>query len=189
MSNGGRKAVKNIQTNFTLYDIVGILEHAMQVKNPELFSLIETIAQHYQTNISNRFTRRALSTMTLDAGSWGLIEQLTEKVENYRYQGYHLDELYVQILALARFIYQARRQVAPNLRFIATSGRERISESDRVFRDMAVNNFGSNLKILADYVNDLYLKAVDLDKEASGGKPASFSKIPELKELGRYLVE
>jgi hypothetical protein len=163
----------------------------MQVKNPELFSLIETIAQHYQTNIANRFTRRALSTMTLDAGSWGLIEQLTEKVENYRYQGYHLDELYIQILALARFIYQARRQVAPNLKFMAASthGLAKISDSDRVFRDMAVNNFSSNLKILADYVNDLYLKAVSLDKEASGGKQPAFSKIPELKELGRYLVE
>lgn len=163
----------------------------MQVKNPELFSLIETISQHYQTNIANRFTRRALSTMTLDAGSWGQIEELTEKVDNYRYQGYHLDELYTYILALARFIYQARRQVAPNLKFMATSshGQERISDSDRVFRDMAVNNFASNLKILADYLNDLYLKVVALDKDAAGIKQPAFSRIPELKELGRYLVE
>ncbi|NLJ45119.1 MAG: hypothetical protein GX430_00980 [Treponema sp.] len=163
----------------------------MQVKNPELFSLIETISQHYQTNIANRFTRRALSTMTLDAGSWGQIEELTEKVDNYRYQGYHLDELYTYILALARFIYQARRQVAPNLKFMATSGhgQERITDADRVFRDMAVNNFASNLKILADYLNDLYLKVVALDKEAAGAKQPAFSRIPELKELGRYLVE
>ena len=162
----------------------------MQVKNPELFSLIETISQHYQTNIANRFTRRALSTMTLDAGCWHMIEELTEKVDNYRYQGYHLDELYAQILALARFIYQARRQVAPNLKFMATSGQgQKITDSDRVFRDMAVNNFGSNLKILADYLNDLYLKVVNMDKDAAGDKQPAFSRIPELKELGRYLVE
>ncbi|HSV56974.1 MAG TPA: hypothetical protein VLH39_07685 [Magnetospirillaceae bacterium] len=163
----------------------------MQVKNPELFSLLETMAQHYQSNIANRFTRRALSSMVLDSGTWHLIEELTEKIDNYRYQGYHLDELYTQILALARFIYQARRQVAPNLRFLASAvhGREKASESDRVFRNMAVNNFSSNLKILADYLNDLYLKVVAMDKAASGAKQPVFSRIPELKELGRYLVE
>ncbi len=190
-SNFVRKFIPGVSSLFTPGRIAAILCLAMQVKNPELFSLIETISQHYQTNIANRFTRRALSTMTLDAGSWGQIEELTEKVDNYRYQGYHLDELYMYILALARFIYQARRQVAPNLKFMATSshGQERISDSDRVFRDMAVNNFASNLKILADYLNDLYLKVVALDKDAAGIKQPAFSRIPELKELGRYLVE
>jgi len=162
----------------------------MQVKTPEIFTLIEAIGLHYRSNISNRFTRRALSLMTLDAGTWSLIEELTEKVENYRYQGYHLDELYSQILALARFIYQTRRQVAPNLRQLATaSGPERITDMDRVFRDMAVNNFAPNLKILADNLNELYVKLVSLDKEAAGQRAAVYTRIPELKELGRYLVE
>jgi hypothetical protein len=61
-------------------------------------------------------------------------------------------------------------------------------DNDRVFREMAINNFGANLKILADYVNELYIKTVALDKEASGVKQAAYTRIPELGELGRYLV-
>jgi len=162
----------------------------MQLKNPEIFAIIEKIGEHYRANISNRFTRRALSTMTLDPGNWNLIEDLTEKFEDYRYQGYHLDELYSQILALARFIYQARKQIAPNLRMLAGTGSpDRVSESDRIFKDMAVNNFTSNLKILADRLNELYVKVAAIDKEMAGTKPATYSRIPELREIGRYLVE
>jgi len=161
----------------------------MQIKNPEIFAAIETIAEHYRTNISNRFTRRGLSTMTLDPASWALIEELTEKSENYRYQGYHLDELYSQILAMARLVYQARRQVMPNLRFLTASSGDRVSPADKVFRDMAVNNFGPNLKILADKINELYVKVVDIDKAGAGQRPAVYSQIPELREIGRYLVE
>lgn len=162
----------------------------MMLKNPEIFAIIERIGEHYRANISNRFTRRALSTMTLDPGSWTLIETLTERFEDYRYQGYHLDELYTQILALARFTYQARKQIAPNLRFLAGTGSpDRVSESDRIFKDMAVNNFGSNLKILADQLNELFVKVAEIDRESAGTKPPVHTRIPELKDIGRYLVE
>jgi len=163
----------------------------MQLKNPEIFSLIESIGEHYRTNISNRFTRRALSAMSLDPGSWNLIEELTEKVDNYRYQGYHLDELYGQILAMARFIYQAKREIAPNLRYTASSGTMggHVNESDRVFRDMAVNNFMPNLTILADKINELYVKVAAIDKAAAGQKSPVYSQLAELQEIGRYLVE
>jgi hypothetical protein len=164
--------------------------NAMQIKNPEIFSVIESIGEHYRTNIANRFTRRAISSMTLDPASWNLIEELTEKSDNYRYQGYHPDELYSQVLAMARFVYQSRRQVLPNLRFLtASGGLERITPADKVFRDMAVNNFGPNLKILADKVNELYVKVVAIDKETAGPKPPVYSQISELREIGRYLVE
>jgi hypothetical protein len=153
----------------------------MQLKNPEIFSAIESMGEHFRQNISNRFTRRAISTMTLDPGTWNLIEEFTEKSDHYRYQGYHIDELYGQILAMARFIYQARKQIGPNLRYLAqASGGERISDADRVFRDMAVNNFGSNLKVLADRLNELYVKIAEIDREAAGSKPPVYSKIPEL---------
>lgn len=158
----------------------------MQVKNAEIFSLIETIGQHYRNNIGNRFLRRAMSTMVLEPGNWNLIEILTEKAENYRYQGFHYDELYQQIVAIARFIYEARNSILPNLRHLASPVS---SDSDRVYREMAINNFGANLKILADYVNELYVKTVALDKESSGQKPPAYTRLPELSELGRYLVE
>ncbi len=161
----------------------------MQVKEPEIFAAIEAIGDYYRTNIVNRFTRRAVSTMSLDPQSWNLIEEFTEKLDNYRYQGYHFDELYAQILAMARFVYQARRDIAPKLNYLASSGGAgRENGPDRILRDMAVANFGPNLKVLADKVNELYLKVVNLDKESAGKSQPVYATISELKEIGRYLV-
>ena len=162
----------------------------MLLKNPEIFASVEKISEHYRANIANRFTRRALTTLTLDSSTWTLIETFTERLEDYRYQGYHLDELYTQILAMARFIFQSRKQIVPNLRFLAGTGApDRVSESDRILRDMVVNNFGSNLKILADKLNELYIRIASIDKELAGARPPVYSRIAELKEIGRYLVE
>jgi hypothetical protein len=161
----------------------------MQIKNPEILAAVEGIGEHFRTNISNRFTRRGISSLVLDPGTWNLIEELTEKLENYRYQGYHFDEIYAQIIAIARFVYQARRELLPNIRFLASGGNDRVGASDKVFRDMAIANFGPNLKILADKVNELYVKVVAIDKENAAPKSPVFTQIPELKELGRYLVE
>jgi hypothetical protein len=160
----------------------------MQIKNPEIFSALESIGEHYRSNISNRFTRRAISSMVLDPGTWSQIEEMTEKLENYRYQGYHFDEIYGQILAMARFVYHARHDLLPNLRMLASGG-DKGGGSDAIFRDMAIANFGPNLKILADKVNELYVKVVAIDKESVGNKAPVFSQMPELREIGRYLVE
>jgi hypothetical protein len=53
---------------------------------------------------------------------------------------------------------------------------------------MAINNFGSNLSVLADLVNDLFLKTVMADKEDHQTKRPEYMLLPELKELGDYLV-
>jgi hypothetical protein len=160
----------------------------MLLKSPEVIAVIESIGEHFKTNISNRFTRRGVSSINLDPGTWNLIEEFTESVEDYRYQGYHLDELYGQILAMARFVYQARRDLLPNIRFLA-GGNDVAGTSDKVIRDMAIMNFGPNLKILADKVNELYVKVVTLDKESAGPKGPVYNSIAELREIGRYLVE
>jgi len=161
----------------------------MQITHPEVFASVEGIAEHFRSNISNRFTRRGISTLVLDPGTWNLIEELTEKFENYRYQGYHFDEIYAQILAISKFVYQARRDLVPNMRFLAGGGGDHVSASDKVFRDMAVGNFGPNLKILADKINELYVRVASIDRENAGPRGPVFGQIPELKEIGRYLVE
>jgi hypothetical protein len=161
----------------------------MVVKNSEIFSLVESIGEHFRTNISNRFIRKALHSINLEAGQWELIEGLTEKSDNFKYQGYHIDELYHQILALAKLVHQARRDILPNIRYMAQSGpASAMNDADKIYREMAVMNFGSNLKILADQLNVLYFKAVQIDKEASPASP-TYARLPELQDLGRYLVE
>jgi hypothetical protein len=162
----------------------------MQTKDDEIFGLIDSIGEHYRTNLGNRYVRNAFSVLPLDAKEWALIESVTEKADYYRYQGYHMDELYDRILALARFIYHARRELAPQLRVrlsTYSSGPGPLG-NDRILRDMAVNNFASNLSILADLVNQLYQRVVEVDQELAKGKMPVYKSIRSLDELGTYLV-
>jgi hypothetical protein len=157
----------------------------MQIREPEIIRLIERIGEHFKTNISNRFIRPALLQIPLDKQSWDLIEVLTEKIEQFRYQGFHLDELYRQIAASARFVFLCRREIVPTLRNRLSGGS---SGNERILRDMAVNNFSSNLQLFADLLNELYVKLVDLDKKNSKGRIPLYMQMIELKDIGRQLV-
>ncbi len=163
----------------------------MQIKDNVVMSIIEQLSEHYKRNISNRFLRPALMRIQLEAHTRELIESVTEKSDYYSLQGYHLDELYDRILALAEFIYHARKDIEPNLRvFLSGSGsRSAIpSGNERVLRDMSVNNFQSNLSIMADLVNKLYVAVIGIDNELNAKRTPVHSTIPRLKELGRFLV-
>ncbi|MDR0496957.1 MAG: hypothetical protein LBH42_05020, partial [Treponema sp.] len=60
----------------------------MQVRDAQIIRLIERIGEHYRTNISNRFIRPTLLTLPLEKSTWDSIEMLTEKLEQFRYQGF-----------------------------------------------------------------------------------------------------
>ena len=156
----------------------------MQVRDAHIIRLIERIGEHYRANISNRFIRPTLLQLPLEKQSWDLIEILTEKIEQYRYQGFHLDELYRQIMAAARFVAVTRRDLVPTMRnrFASSTG------PDKVLRDMAVNNFGSNLQLFADLVNELYVNLVELDKKNAKGRRPLYMTIHELDDVGRLLI-
>jgi len=156
------------------------------IRDAQIVRLVERISEHYRTNISNRFIRPALLQLPLEKQSWDLIEILTEKIEQFRYQGFHLDELYHQIIACARFVSLTRRDLVPILRNrLSNSGN---GGSDRVLRDMAVNNFSSNLQLFADLVNELYVNLVELDKRDAKGRRPLYMSIPELQDIGRLLI-
>ena len=156
----------------------------MQVREAHIIRLVERIGEHYRTNISNRFIRPTLLQLPLEKQSWDQIETLTEKIEQYRYQGFHLDELYRQIMAAARFVAVTRRDLVPSLRTRFAGG----TGPDKVLRDMAVNNFGSNLKLFADLLNELYVNLVELDKKNAKGRRPFYMSIPELDDVGRLLI-
>jgi hypothetical protein len=154
----------------------------MQVQDASITRLIERIGEHYRTNISNRFIRPVLLQLPFDNQSWDLIEDLTERAN----QGIHLDELYRQIVAAAHFVALIRRELLPGLRNRISRGDA--SSQDRVLRDMAVNNFASNLQVFADLVNELFIKLVEADKADSKGHLPLYAQMPELTNIGRLLV-
>ena len=156
-----------------------------QIRDAGIVRLVERIGEHYRTNISNRFIRPALLQLPLDKMTWDQIEILTEKLEQYRYQGFILDELYRQIAATARFVAVTRRELVPSIRS-RLSGSS--SGPDKVLRDMAVNNFASNLQIFADLVNELFINLVEQDKAAAKGHKPLYMQLPELGDIGRQLV-
>jgi hypothetical protein len=156
-----------------------------RIKDAQVIRIIEQIGEHYQTNISNRFLRPILLQLQIDKNNWDLIELLTEKIELFRYQGFHLDELYRQIAACARFVEAARGGLIPNLRAKLSNVP---SGPDKILREMAASNFASNLQVFADLLNELYTTLADLDRKAAGkGKPV-YSQIQELHSIGRLLV-
>jgi hypothetical protein len=157
----------------------------MQIRDAQIIRLIEHIGEHYRTNISNRFIRPALLQLPLDKMTWDQLEILTEKIEQFRYQGFHLDELYTQIVAAARFVALTRRELVPGLRNRLPGDS---TGPDRVLRDMAVNNFASNLQLFADLVNELYVALVELDKANSKGHRPLYLSVAELQDIGRMLV-
>jgi len=155
------------------------------VKDPDIYRIVEKLGDHFVNNVSNRFVRKALMILELQQAEWDRLENLTAKSEYYKQQGFQFDELYEMVLAAAHFIQEARVKMLPNIRNMLGAGS---TDQERVLRDMAAQNFGVNLKILADLVNELYMKTTSLDKAAHDKKRPVFERIPELKDLGKMLV-
>jgi hypothetical protein len=155
------------------------------IKDPDIFRIVEKVGDHYTNNVSNRFIRKALMVLELQQAEWDRLDNLTAKSEYYKQQGFQFDELYEMVLAAAHFIHEARVKMLPNIRGMLGAGS---NDQERVLRDMAAQNFGVNLKIFADLINELYLKTTSLDKAAHEKKRPVFERIPELKELGKMLV-
>ena len=156
-----------------------------RVKDGQVIRLIEQIGDHYRTNISNRFLRPILLTLPLDKLTWDQIELLTEKIELFRYQGFHLDELYRQIAACARLAEAARREIAPSIKnklnaFPVTP--------DRTLRDMAANNFPSNLQLFADLLHRLYTSLIEIDTQSAGKNKPIYTQMQELHGVDDLLV-
>jgi hypothetical protein len=156
-----------------------------RIKDSQVISLIERIADHYQTNISNRFLRPLILQLQIDKSTWDQIELLTEKMELFRYQGFHLDELYHQIAACARFVDTARHGLIPTIRNKLNSIPG--SSSDRTLREMAANNFVSNLQLFADLLKELYTNLIELDKQTSKNSKPVYDTIPDLSGVDRML--
>ena len=167
----------------------------MSIRDERVFKIIEKIRNHYQNNINNRFIRKALLMMKVPRGTWDALSRLTEKSDYYKIQGYPYNELYEQIHAAATFVHHAKIDVLPRLRSRLAGGtdtifgRQKADESqDPVLLQMAIDNFPANLGLFSDMVNELYVQAVELDRQEHAGQKPVYERMPELKELGKLLI-
>jgi hypothetical protein len=167
----------------------------MSVRDEQLFKIVEKLQSHYQNNLNNRYIRKALLMMKVPSGTWNAIARLTEKSDYYKIQGYPYKDLYEQIHAAATFVYHARTEVLPRLKSLLSGGSETVfsrgkteEPKDKILLEMAINNFPANLGVFADLVNELYVRAVALDRAEHPKEKPVFEHLPELKELGKLLT-
>jgi len=158
----------------------------MVIKDGNLYGLIDDIGTHYRNNIRSRVLRKALATLPLGKDSWERIDRLTNFPDLLRIQGYRIEDLYEDILAVSNLVSRLKRDVVPNLRQLVNDAT--LSGSDKILQSMAASNFPVNVRILADKVNELYLKLIEADKKENPASPF-YKKLPELAKIGQLLIE
>jgi hypothetical protein len=161
----------------------------MKIQDPQIIRLIENIGEHYRSNIANRFLRPSLLQLPIESQTWDLLELLMERGDQYHHNGYELEDLYRQLLAAVEFVYKARQNLANGGRGQAQRTGHIVTGQDKILWDMAVNNFGSNLRVLADLLKELYALLVEADKAAARGRVPRYTKIPDLADIGQRLGE
>jgi hypothetical protein len=158
-----------------------------QITDDSVVRLIKQLVDHYHTNISNRFIRPVLMQLPFDDILWSHIESLTERFDQLSYQGYHIEDLYRQISAMVKFVYAVRCEIAPTLRY--RIGNNFTDKTDKVLRDMAINNFSSNLNVFAGLIFELYNKLIELDTAAAPkGKRPIYKQYADLEDIEDKLL-
>lgn len=161
--------------------------NTMMVKDAEIIELILKIADQFNNNISTRFLRPYIISIFADDELSRRISELTETPESVISQGVHLDELYRQIHSMARFVFLARTDVLPNLRNLGPPSNSK--DTNKVYRDMALNNFGANLRLLGENLMLLLRITKTRDEQLSGKAKPVYRDFPALGEVDRYLAE
>ena len=159
----------------------------MLVDDRIIAEIIVRIGRHYNENIATRFLRPLFAQILSNIDLSRHIVDLTEHSEDFVLQGFHLDDLYYDIIALSRFIYLVRRDVLPNINSI-TEANTKMATADKVYRNMAFSNLGPNVDILASLVLELYHATIEYDKKNSiNGKEVS-RRISGLADVERLLT-
>lgn len=150
------------------------------IKDPEVLEAIKKLGEHFQTNVNNRYMRDIFVQLDVSDSDWRLIERLTSPRQIDDVQGYGLEQLYDGIIALAHFIYAARREAVPSIGNLIHHGTSPIEK-------MAIKNFPANLSSLSQMVYDLYKRVRGQDKEAPGVDAPGGRYFEELSRMEHYL--
>ena len=159
----------------------------MLVDDRIIAEIIVRIGRHYNENIATRFLRPVFAQILSDIDLSRHIVDLTDHSEDFVLQGFHLDDLYFDIMAMSRFIYLSKRDILPNISSL-TEANTKTATADKVYRNMAFSNLGPNLNILASMVRELYQATLEYDKKnATNGKTVA-RRIDGLSDVERLLA-
>lgn len=161
----------------------------MLVQHTVLFHQLEKLAQHYRQNVASPYIKPEFYRLHLEKEIWNAIEELTERNQNFRQQGYHLDELYRMLWALALFITVARSQLQDQITALVKAAYRNKTPNDQLIAQMSAENFAGNLGVLARLAYEAYttLKQIDTANVQGQQKPL-YLRIQEcqlLEELGK----
>ena len=159
----------------------------MQVKSPELFQKLEVLADHYQHNVASTHLKAEFAALSLSRRDWDEIELITTRLEIFRQQGYHLDELYLKLLSLARLVHQARLQLVPHVKSFVSHRYATKAPAERLMAEMAAANFGDNLSLLAEHVLTVFFLAKKEDMDQNHGRTKDLASVPEAAEIESLL--
>lgn len=159
----------------------------MQVRSPELFQKLEKMATHYKNNVASTYLKAEFANMSLSRRDWDEVELLTARLEVFRHQGYHLDELYLKLLSMARLVKQARVQMAPGLKTKIGNRLASRPGPEKVMAEMASANFLPNVSVLAEMILELYQFVRKEDADQNEGKTRALASVPEAKEIETLL--
>lgn len=158
----------------------------MAVQIYEINTQVDKLADHVDIILNNAFIRKSLSKISIPHEYRDGMEILLSRSEVYKTNGYLFDEIYRGILGLAMWSYRARTEILPELKYHLSG--ENMPAMDRVREQMALENMKSNLDILADEVNNLYVLAVEADKASHKKKPPVYQRMRDLDNLGQFLT-
>jgi hypothetical protein len=161
----------------------------MQIQSPELYQKLERLADHYNGNVASPYVKAEFPLLTLSSQDWDEIELITVRQEMFKHQGYHIDELYLKLLAMARLVKAARSQIGAGLKRRIAARFAGRSAAEKVMAEMSAANFLPNLKILADLVLDLYVYAKKVDALQNDGKTRVLATMPEVRDIDNLLKE
>lgn len=161
----------------------------MLVKDNEIFERVEKLKNLYNNIVHNQIIRKRLLEASISMDTWVNIEELFDNNHLYQINGYDLERLYSQIISLVSFYNTFKKDVVESLKKVPDIMIERMDPHNKMLFKMTLGAIDYNVKGFADLIADLYHKATNADKKAHGQDEAIYKSFPQLKDIGRSLID
>ena len=161
----------------------------MNVKDSAITESIGKLKKLYLTIMGNSLIKRHLYDSIVARDIWVNIEDLLGISKAAQTNEYNLEELYLQIISLVSFLNVLRNDVARHLKAVSESVMSRMEANQKILYRMTLGALDYNIDTLADRIGDLFLIITRTDVSLSGEEKAHYRKFPQLKDLGKSLIQ